>query len=403
MATGSPAGGAATIAPPAAVASPTGDNADPIDHATAALYPDLDAAPTSRYLAVPNAARPWLLVPAASRSLTAAAIRAAAPPDRLADRLRRRVALAALAVGADTLLLRDRVDLPGGDTIDAHLRRALGTDIHPCIPLSGADHRLRQIRLLNGRADTVGFATVDTARTGRVIAETTALRWLASASLPHLRIPQVLYAGEWRGHPVLVREALPDGDRTGRDPHLMVRAMRELAFSDGVVDERLCDSRFGIRLRDRITELSASGAPSASSLAGAGAFLFARYGRTRLSLGCWHGEWEPRNVGVVDSAVRLWNFSRFASGVPLGFDALHFALYRALRRRIDPGRAVAALREQAPRLLRPFGIRETTAPATVLLYFVELVLRLLTESDSDSRTDPLTTALLRHIAEGGVR
>jgi Phosphotransferase enzyme family len=56
-----------------------------------------------------------------------------------------------------------------------------------------------------------------------------------------------------------------------------------------------------------------------------------RFGDAELSLGAWHGDWTPWNMVWDDNQVLLWDFERFATDVPLGFDLAHYQLQSSLR------------------------------------------------------------------------
>src|SRR5690606_19279441 len=64
-----------------------------------------------------------------------------------------------------------------------------------------------------------------------------------------------------------------------------------------------------------------------------------RYGDVELTLGAWHGDWTPWNMAWDGTQVLLWDFERFATGVPVGFDRVHYALQVVLR---DRGERAAA-------------------------------------------------------------
>ena len=48
-------------------------------------------------------------------------------------------------------------------------------------------------------------------------------------------------------------------------------------------------------------------------------------GHRPVDFGSWHGDWAPWNMGYRDDIVQLWDWERFSSPVPIGFDAIHFA------------------------------------------------------------------------------
>ena len=50
-----------------------------------------------------------------------------------------------------------------------------------------------------------------------------------------------------------------------------------------------------------------------------------------VSFGAWHGDWAPWNMAAHDGRVMLWDWERFETDVPVGFDALHFELQKLIR------------------------------------------------------------------------
>ncbi|GIH71877.1 hypothetical protein [Sphaerimonospora thailandensis] len=68
--------------------------------------------------------------------------------------------------------------------------------------------------------------------------------------------------------------------------------------------------------------------------------------------GCaWHGDFTPWNVAAAaDGRLLVWNWERFATGVPYGFDALHYFFHRCLRR-MRPREAAAACLARSGRII----------------------------------------------------
>lgn len=396
----------------------TGDDrqrrADYLAEVTATLYPP-GGNGRIEYIAVPNARRPRVLVPAASRRLAAAALRRyARPADRLA-RCKRDAAVAALHTGLDRLLLRDRLSVPTGSTdINTYLRGSLGTEVHLCIHIGPARaNRKPVLQLLNCDSRTIGFAKLGINRLTQNLVndETSALRELAAVDLPSIRIPTVLHSGEWSGHAVLVQEALPGWRRpVATDPVRLATAMRELASCRGVRRYGLTASPYGARLRARLAVLAERTDPDAVTLVEAAGRVLERFGDHELQFGSWHGDWTPWNMSMGGDGILLWDWERFTVGVPLGFDGLHYTLQRDIvSRGMDPTTAVLSLLAETPRLLSRFDIDEPAARVTVLLYLVDLAARYMTDRQAEAGAALgalgrwLLPTLLRHVAaEGGV-
>jgi hypothetical protein len=90
-------------------------------------------------------------------------------------------------------------------------------------------------------------------------------------------------------------------------------------------------------------------------------------------------------MASTDRGLLVWDWERFACGVPLGFDALHYWLQSevSLRRR-DPLAAAAACPRRADELLVPFRIGAHQARLTAALYLAELATRYLVDRQAEA-------------------
>ena len=107
----------------------------------------------------------------------------------------------------------------------------------------------------------------------------------------------------------------------------------------------------------------------------------------------------PGTWRAPPDALLVWDWERFATGVPVGFDALHYELQRRIAgRRGRRGPAVEATgRGRPPALLAPFGVdRPGRAEVTALLYLVDLAARYLADrqAEAGARLGVLGTWLL---------
>ncbi len=336
---------------------------------------------TESYLVLPRAADPRLVLPA-GRVPAAAAVRRYAASRSWRAAARSRLLGAALRAGAGPLLLRDRVVVtdPGGSLV-AGLRRALGADLQVSFHLGPPRaNRKPVLQLLTPAGGPVGFAKVGaTELTRRLVdAEAAALRALAGAALPTVEVPRVLHHEAYGDVAVLVQSALPvwEGARTV-DPAVRTAAMREVAGHAGVRTEAVGASEWGGELAARLDKVT--DAPTRELLA---ATLAAEAGRT-LPLGAWHGDWTPWNMAVRAGRALVWDWERCATGVPVGFDPVHYALQEALwRRGADPRAATRAVLAGLPAQLAPFGLDPADAAAVGRLYLVEIAARYLLDGQA---------------------
>ena len=357
-------------------------------------------APITDYYVVPDARRPRLLVPSASRKVAVAAVRRYAEPQSRAARLKRDAVVAALRTGVSSLVLRDRVRVTGpvGESIDGHLRQALGRDLAVSIHIGPARaNRKPVLQLLDPGGDTFGFGKLGTGPLTRRLVrdETDALIALGKSGLSELTVPRVLHSGQWRGLQVLVQSALPVWlPRSPLTPRRLAAAMVDVAGSYGYSTGPLAGSAYWAELRARLAV--AGDLPEGAALRTAAESLAVHSGQIGLRYGAWHGDWAPWNMANVAGELLVWDWERFAQGVPAGFDAVHHELQRRIQSSGDAAGAVEATVRMAGGLLAPFGVTGDACELTALLYLVDLAARYLTDrqAEAGARLGVLGTWLL---------
>jgi hypothetical protein len=317
--------------------------------------------------------------------------------------LKRKAVIAALRTGADMLLLRDRVSVTvprqqAVDSIDTYLAKVLGGSLSVSIHIGPARaNRKPVLQLLSPAGDTVGFGKLGVGPLTRdlVRAETEALGRLGQLAHPGVSVPRVLHSGRWRGHEVLVQTALPIWEaRATLTTKRLAVAMREIALCAGVHVGRLAEDVYWKDARQRLETLCLTGdglrddgsnpVEEARTLTSAADQLVADAGDTELTFGSWHGDWTPWNMATTSASLLVWDWERFTSGVPVGFDAVHFDFQRLLVRGMQPDQAVDITLGRAHRLLAPFGIEPATANLTALLYLINLATRYLEDRQAEA-------------------
>jgi hypothetical protein len=356
--------------------------------------------PIAEYLVVPDARRPRLLVPAGSRRVAAAAVRRYAEPQSRAARLKRDAVVAAMRTGASAVLLRDRVRVTGpfSSSIDGYLSEQLGRELSVSVHIGPARaNRKPVLQLISPDGDTFGFGKLGTGPLTKqlVKAETAALNVLAGTGLTKLTVPQVLHAGEWHGLAALVQSALPVWlPRAPLTQRRLVAAMLDIAGCCGYTSGPLDGSTYWRELRGR---LSAVGDRAEGAGLGSAARLLAEHaGDTVFRYGAWHGDWAPWNMANLADALLVWDWERFATGVPMGFDAIHHELQKRIQQTGDARDAVEQTVRRAGELLAPFGVPIAGREVTALLYLVDLAVRYLTDrqAEAGARLGVLGTWLL---------
>jgi hypothetical protein len=337
--------------------------------------------------------RPPLMVPA-ERRLAAAAVRQHSRPRSAASRMAVRALCLGLGAGmGGTALrwaLRGRVQVAtpaGADAIDEYLKTVLSRDLTVGMFLGPARaNRKPVLQLLAPSREPAGFAKIGVNPLTRslVRAEHDALVLLDRAQLAEVTIPQVLHYDTWRGLEVLVLSALPAWlpPHRLRSPRL-VAAMTEVAGVAGLRQEPLAVSGYLGRLRARLAATDHT--PERTALTQALSVIAARNGQENLTFGAWHGDWSPWNMASTGHGLLVWDWERFATGVPLGFDALHHQLQtEVVGRRSDPQAAALRCLERASRDLAPFGLSPAQARLTAVLYLTELATRYLADRQAQA-------------------
>lgn len=339
------------------------------------------------YLVLPHRRRPVLLVPTYPSRFAATALRGAKPATA---RQRRRVALLAGALaatlalpGAGRLLWRDRVRVYGrrsDDCLITYLQShsdAAAMAVH----VGGAARANRKpvVQLLDVGGDTIGYAKVGMNQLTRTLvrAEYQALRALAAAKLRHTIVPEVRHTGRWRDHEVLVQSALPVWRPSyRRATDTLVTSMLEVARACGIRTGRLASSGYWATLEGRLAGIS--GREGGRTLGGLALDLLAHAGDIELEYGAWHGDWAPWNCHPLPGTMLVWDWERFTTGVPVGFDAVHYGLSESLAGDGGhPERATEALLARAPKLLAPFQVPPHAAGVVALLYLIDIATRYL--------------------------
>jgi hypothetical protein len=307
--------------------------------------------------------------------------------------------------------LRGRVQVAmsaGADTIDEHLKAVLSRDLAVSMYLGPARaNRKPVLQLLAPTGEPAGFAKIGVNPLTRslVRAEHDALVLLGQARLAEITVPRVLHYGTWRGLEVLVLSALPAWlpPHRLRSPRL-VAAMTELAGVAGLRQEPLAASCYLHRLRARLA--TADHTPERAALTQALGAITDRGGQEPLTLGAWHGDWSPWNMASTGDGLLVWDWERFATDVPLGFDGLHHQLQaEVVGTRSDPQAAALRCLERAPRNLAPFGLSPARARLTAVLYLTELATRYLADRQAQAGA-PLgspRTWLIPAISQAAVR
>ncbi|WP_157249349.1 hypothetical protein [Nonomuraea typhae] len=223
-------------------------------------------------------------------------------------------------------LLGARVMVPVEGSISAYLSEVFATPVEIVLHVRPAGRANRK-PILEAHTDAglIAFVKIgDTPRARELITnEAAALKRLAELPLKTVVPPAVLHHGHWRGLSVLALSPLPVSTRARTPATLLTRAVQEIAETGGPEH-------------------------------------------------AWHGDLSPWNLcPSPDGRLLVWDWERYETGVPYGFDAVHHLFQRALRR-MDPPTAARACLAQAVGVLAPLGLSAACARQTALRYLIAL-------------------------------
>ncbi|TDQ54856.1 phosphotransferase [Actinorugispora endophytica] len=341
--------------------------------------------PIREYLPIPSAYNPRVILPATDRYAAVRGIAAFTQRHSFGERLRAALLSTAFASGMAPLLLRDRLRVGSGHTIEHALSEALGRELVIAIHVGPPRaNRKPVLLLLTPEGRTAGYAKVGVnALTSRLVAaETDALRLLSGTPLRDVTVPRLLHAGEWNSRPLLVQEALPIGSRTDRPTRRqLLRCVVQVAGLEPITRRPLAASPYLRALAGRVAALGDR--PEAGALGAA----LRRLPDVRMPFGAWHGDLTRWNVASTARRAFLWDWERLAFGVPVGFDALHYELNESVqagvrqgvRRWLDSGSALLA-----DPVLAATGLRRSAAATVMALYLVDLATRYLHDRQAEA-------------------
>jgi hypothetical protein len=369
----------------------------------------------TEFVIVPGEARAALLLPRRPRRAAAGALRhykaSASPRRRL---LFGGLALAARIGLAEVLPERISIDAAGQSAdsdIAGYLAAALDQETVVSLRIGPPRaNRKPVLELLTADGRLLGYAKVGVTGLTRdlVRAEAAALALLGGAPLARLAVPPLLHHGQWRGHEVLVQGGL-SGSGPARNRAELSGAMAEVATVRGITRLPATQSPYWQQLRPRL-----AGCPQrdlAGAVHDALSWLEPAAAVTSLDFGSWHGDWTPWNMTMSRGRVMVWDWERFQTGVPVGYDAIHYRLQEAASRGgVAPRDAAEATVASAAEALAPFGIGRAAAPLVATLYLAENAIRYLHDGQAEAGArlgdvgSWLLPVLLREAGElGGTR
>jgi hypothetical protein len=340
-------------------------------------------APERSFTIAPSVHHPRLLVPRYPRAAAAVALRSYG--GRLSPKARwgyRGMTAAMRVTGGRSLgptlvvTAPDGVRRPG---IDDHLGAVLGERVGVAALLSRPRANRKPVlqALVAGQADPAAFVKMGINRLTRELVgrEADALTRLGSLDLGAIRVPVVLDHGEFNGDSVLTLETLPTW-QPGRLPHddELATAAATIAASGPRTCGELRESELWGRLCADLDELPAT--PLFDRLRQARDSLAERATAMDVETGASHGDWSPWNMWHTRGRLLVWDWERFATGVPVGSDLVHYHLQELLVvRRLDFAVAARAVIDAAPQRLRSSVPDPEVARITAISHLLTLAIR----------------------------
>ena len=347
----------------------------------------VETAGYQRYLVMPSPADPRLVIPTRPRRSSATLLRA------LRDRTSLKARAQTLAISGAALVNARTQELPT-PTLFEVVARALGrtaddvvVGVHIGPPRA---NRKPVLAVADRTGHLIAFAKYGVnALTDELVShEARALQQLGLAAqagvLEHCTVPELIASGRHDDHEYAIQSPIPTSappSARKAEAAAVVAAQTEVAAMRPVSGDQqsFLQAVLG-RWAERVSGSDDDVVRRFADLATQWADLAES---SPLTWGSWHGDWRPTNMAVIGAGCSVWDWERFASGVPVGFDALHLFLTTRLPSVRDVATVPHDVVENAPRLLRPFGVSErTAAELTVVGYFLELAGRYLDDDQA---------------------
>jgi hypothetical protein len=328
-----------------------------------------------RFLALPDLDDVRMYLPA-SGSLGAGALRRARRSVDRRGQISTAVAARGLQLGL-TRFLRSHVTAPvSADCVETQLARLLSRDVRMAIFLGPPRaNRKPVLQIMGTDGVLLGVAKVGVNPLTSELAsqEAAALRKMAQRHFEVVVPPALLGELTRQGHAMVVQSPLDVPDRPDVPPPALLRAVfNEISRSGVVACATLAGSPYLEQLRERVSmlprdEMRAMSSAVLTELAAENA---------ELEFGAWHGDLSPWNMAVDGEHVLVWDWERFAEGVPVGYDALHYAFLPRIKDPRSPQElAGVELLDRAGAVLEGVGVSQAQAPTVAMLYLVEVASR----------------------------
>lgn len=321
----------------------------------------------------------------ADTSLAPGALRRARRSVDRRSRVSTSVAAGGLRLGLSKALSTHVTAPVTDDCVETQLAALLGHDVRVAIflgPPRANRKPVLQVMGTDGALLAVAKVGVNTLTSDLASREAAALRAMAQHRF-EVVVPPTLLGEETRlGHTMVVQSPLdvPGGPATPTGPMLR-DVFNEISRSAGVVSASPGQSRYLKELHERVLALPHD---EMRALCSAVLIQVGAQGAP-LEFGAWHGDLSPWNMAADGDHVLVWDWERFAEGVPLGYDALHYTFLPRLKDpRAPQDVAGVELLDRAEGLVDGVGVSQAQAPAVAMLYLVEVASRFVEDGQAST-------------------
>jgi hypothetical protein len=190
-----------------------------------------------------------------------------------------------------------------------------------------------------------------------------------------LRVPPVLFSGEWNGMEVIVLAPLSGHRvRLRSVSDMPVEACIALAALRPSARVPLGDSAFWRRTKAQIANIVPVLSDREQDVVVAACDRLERWTDSCLWVGQCHGDWIPANISEAsDGCYNVWDWELSDAGVPLGIDPMHFILQWELRSGRVSDSVAGRLLRLGREALHHQGLDPRRAPLLVTLNLLRMI------------------------------
>lgn len=279
------------------------------------------------HAAFPLGSSPRLLIPRYPAAAAAASLRKYSVPESGFKRLATVGAVLAARLGG-ARFSPGTVSLGGSNTFLARISDLLNQDdlafsVHLGPPRA---NRKPVVHVMTPGGDSVAYIKLGVNRftSERVREEADALQQLAVVSTPGLVVPKLIDVGEWEDMQYLIMEPL--NTEVLRVPPISLRetATEALVRAFPIQTELLGRSPWWATAIAELAVFEQSN--QKERLQQAADVLSARSADQPVVCGAAHGDWSRWNMSASGEYLKVWDWERFSTEIPLGWDEIHFRL-----------------------------------------------------------------------------